>query len=214
MRTGNMFSSLRNRHVAAALGLRPASGQHTRAEAVALTRYATDRRAAVEIGVAEGVSAAILRDAMNPAGTLWLVDPFESSHRVSFARVVARRTVERARGAKVEWVRSLSHDAAVGWAQPIDFLFIDGDHAERTCEQDWQDWSGWVRPGGVVLFHDSAVGPTSHAGHDWGPVRVVDRHFRTPDGATPGWELLDEIDSLSVVRRMSQADTATTSASV
>jgi predicted O-methyltransferase YrrM len=194
-------TSLRDRPVGAVLGLRPPRAQHTQREAEALASYASHRRAAVEIGVAEGMSAAILREAMDATGRLWLIDPYPSRYPVSPARKVARRTISRVRGANVEWIRSFSHDAARGWSQSIDFVFIDADHSEQACEQDWRDWSPWVSPGGVVLFHDSAQGPTSPAQPDWGPVKLVDRLLRNPGAHTPGWDLVDEIDSISVVRR-------------
>lgn len=38
--------------------------------------------------------------------------------------------------------------------RPVDFLFIDGDHTEAGVEQDYQDYHGLVRPGGLIAFHD------------------------------------------------------------
>jgi predicted O-methyltransferase YrrM len=125
-----LTGSFRQRHVGALLRLRPPAGQHTAAEADALARYAKGCRSAVEIGVAEGVSAAVIRSAMDPAGRLWLVDPYFSKYPVSAAHLVARRTVGASAGAAVEWVRSLSHDAAATWDQPVDFVFVDGDHSK------------------------------------------------------------------------------------
>ena len=37
-----------------------------------------------------------------------------------------------------------------------DFLFIDGDHTERGVAADFRDYGGFVRPGGLVAFHDIA----------------------------------------------------------
>jgi hypothetical protein len=36
----------------------------------------------------------------------------------------------------------------------VDFLFIDGDHTEAGVERDYRDYVGFVRPGGLVAFHD------------------------------------------------------------
>jgi len=36
----------------------------------------------------------------------------------------------------------------------VDFLFIDGDHSEEITTLDWQNYSRFVRPGGLVGFHD------------------------------------------------------------
>ena len=41
--------------------------------------------------------------------------------------------------------------------EPIDFLFIDGDHTYEGVKQDWEMYSPLVRPGGLVAFHDIAM---------------------------------------------------------
>ncbi|MFZ5473654.1 MAG: class I SAM-dependent methyltransferase [Pseudomonadota bacterium] len=35
-----------------------------------------------------------------------------------------------------------------------DFLFIDGDHTEAGVEADYNDYKEFVRPGGLIAFHD------------------------------------------------------------
>jgi len=36
----------------------------------------------------------------------------------------------------------------------VDFLFIDGDHTEVGVERDYEDYKEFVRPGGLIAFHD------------------------------------------------------------
>lgn len=36
----------------------------------------------------------------------------------------------------------------------IDFLFIDGDHSFDGVSSDYSMYSPWVRPGGIIAFHD------------------------------------------------------------
>lgn len=36
----------------------------------------------------------------------------------------------------------------------VDMLFIDGDHSEYFVRNDWTRYSRFVRPGGLVIFHD------------------------------------------------------------
>jgi cephalosporin hydroxylase len=36
----------------------------------------------------------------------------------------------------------------------VDFLFIDGDHTEAGVTSDYQDYKDFVRPGGLIAFHD------------------------------------------------------------
>ena len=38
--------------------------------------------------------------------------------------------------------------------EKVDFLFIDGDHTEKGAEQDFNDYKSFVRPGGLIAFHD------------------------------------------------------------
>lgn len=44
-------------------------------------------------------------------------------------------------------------------SEPVDFLFIDGDHSYEGVRQDWEMYSPMVRPGGLVGFHDIADTP-------------------------------------------------------
>lgn len=181
-------------------GLRRPLAQHTEAEHHALEKYAKGRKSVVEIGVAEGASAIALRNAMNPEGTLYLVDPFHLS-RVPFLNILrraAKRAVSGKGGPKIVWVEKFSHEAARGWEQPIDFLLIDGDHREEAVEQDWRDWTPHVTQNGVVLFHDARIFAGGWTSEEYGPVRFVDKMFRN---RSSDWIILDEVDSLVVVGR-------------
>ncbi len=185
------------------LGLRPILAQHTAAEHAALKRWAANRTTLVEIGVAEGASALVLREAMSPAGTLYLIDPFHLSRhpRINALRRAARRAVESCKNGKTVWVERFSHEAAKDWSHPVDLLFLDGDHSEPAVWRDWEDWHRFVVPGGVVLFHDARVFPDGWVSPDQGPVKVVNALFR--ERQLPGWGIVDEMHSLVVVERMS-----------
>jgi predicted O-methyltransferase YrrM len=194
------FSLLR--HPAYAwLGLRPALAQHTAAEHAAFVRWATGRRSLVEIGVAEGVSALALREGMAEDGTLYLIDPFHLSRTptLNFTKRAARRTVETHRHGKVVWIEKFSQDAVRTWEGPIDLLLIDGDHTEVAVERDWNDWSRFVEPGGVAIFHDARLFEGGWTTSDYGPVRLVNRLFRR--GNHPGWSIAEETHSLFVLQR-------------
>jgi hypothetical protein len=183
-------------------GLRPTLAQHTLAEHEALKRHVRNAQTVVEIGVAEGASAAALREAMHPEGALYLVDPFHLSRvpALNFLKRAARRAVSSVGTARTFWIESFSHDAVRQWKQPIDFLLIDGDHREEAVEQDWQDWFPFVADGGVVGFHDARLFPSGWSTPDYGPVRFINRVFRQGSGVTP-WSIIDEVDSLVFVSR-------------
>ncbi|MCB2214906.1 class I SAM-dependent methyltransferase [Desulfofustis glycolicus] len=52
----------------------------------------------------------------------------------------------------------------------VDFLFIDGDHTEAGVTADYEDYRGFVRPGGLIAFHDILENqplPTNQVYHLW-----------------------------------------------
>ena len=182
------------------VGLRPPLAQHTLSEHKALMRHARYAQTVVEIGVAEGASALGLRTAMPPGGTLHLIDPFHLSRipALNFLKRAAHRAVNSAGTVQTNWIESFSQDAVRGWDLPIDFLFIDGDHREEAVERDWLDWSPFVKPDGVVAFHDARVFPSGWPTPDYGPVVFVNRIFRRNPGSN-SWLITEEVDSLVFV---------------
>jgi predicted O-methyltransferase YrrM len=48
--------------------------------------------------------------------------------------------------------------------QPLDMLFIDGDHAYDGVRRDYELYAPLVRPGGLIAFHDIVEGPESSVG--------------------------------------------------
>jgi len=182
-------------------GLRGPIAQHTAAEHQALGKYARGCKSLVEIGVAEGASAVALRTTMDPEGTLYLVDPFHLSRvpMLNFLRRAARRAVAARSGAKIVWIEAFSRKAAATWKGPIDFLLIDGDHREEAVEQDWDDWHPYMIENGIVAFHDARLFPGGWTSPEYGPVRFVDRVFRSNPFSS--WVILGEVDSLVFVRK-------------
>ena len=162
----------------------------------------TAKSSVVEIGVAEGGSAVVLREAMSPSGTLWLIDPFHLSRvrAINATRRAAHRVVGGCKNGTVVWIDRFSFDASRDWHNKIDFLFVDGDHSEKGVQRDWEDWHRFVVPGGLVAFHDAALFPGGWTKPDWGPVRMVDRLFRA--NSLPEWRIAQQVDSLVVVERL------------
>ena len=48
--------------------------------------------------------------------------------------------------------------------QPLDLLFIDGDHAYDGVRRDYELFGPLVRPGGLIAFHDIVEGPEASVG--------------------------------------------------
>lgn len=199
--------SIHLRAVAVASGLVPPRTMHSPAEAALLGQLAPERRTAVEIGVYEGSSAVVLCRSLPRDADLHLVDPFTGNALLPGWRGVESATrrvlVREARahgGPRLHWHVELSEQTAARWSQPLDLVFIDGDHSERGCRLDWDLWSGFVGPGGVVVFHDARAGLPDGGGLP-GPTAVVDALFRDP--APPaGWRVRDEVETAVAVERI------------
>lgn len=56
--------------------------------------------------------------------------------------------------------RGLQPKRIIAWlnrilkGRQIDFLFIDGDHSVEGVRSDWDNYSPFVRSGGIIAFHD------------------------------------------------------------
>ncbi|HUB75187.1 MAG TPA: class I SAM-dependent methyltransferase [Solirubrobacteraceae bacterium] len=200
---------VRLRALALGLGLIPPRTMHSGADARALLDAARGAARAVEIGVYEGASAAALCGVLAPGAELHLIDPFGSQADAlpagwGASEWATRRAVQRALRARgqaaprVHWHVALSQDVASAFGGELELLFIDGDHSERGCERDWQQWHRFVAPGGRVVFHDARAGEPGGRGLP-GPSAVVARHFR--GAGSPGWEIVAEADRTVVLRR-------------
>ncbi|MEA2199292.1 MAG: 1-O-methyltransferase [Solirubrobacteraceae bacterium] len=203
----------RLRAVALALGVIPPRTMHSAAESAALTRLATGARRVVELGVYEGSSALVLCRALGAGAELHLVDPFidasgwalrpgASASATATRSVVARAA--RGAGPTVVWRIARSQDVGRTWSGGrVDLVFIDGDHSPEGCREDGDRWHEHVAPGGAVAFHDAREGRAGGGGSP-GPTSVVDEVFRSAGGGAgsgSGWDIVEEVDSLVVVRR-------------
>lgn len=60
--------------------------------------------------------------------------------------------------------------------EKVDFLFIDGDHTVGGVTQDYKDYKDFVRPGGLIAFHDIVERqslPENQVFHFWKTIRGV-----------------------------------------
>ena len=186
----------RNSTVAGALGLRPALAQHSEAEGALLEKLADGARSIVEIGVAEGGSAWHARRVMDPEGSMLLIDTYPRRFGMNMSSVIARRLVGRESRGSVEWIHERSDVVSTTWSRPIDFLFIDGDHAYEAVRRDFEEWSPHVTPDGVMLFHDALV-EAPWMDPDFGSARFVGELRERGDG----WRMVDSADSLAAFKR-------------
>jgi len=102
----------------------------------------------VEIGTGEGGSAFILHRATCRKGV----------KIYSFDMAPSPEAYEQVRNTSVTIVAKSSVEGALTWMQtvgkPVDLLFIDGSHALQYVFEDFNCWVPFLRPGGIVAFHD------------------------------------------------------------
>jgi predicted O-methyltransferase YrrM len=183
------------------VGLADAEVWTTEAERGCLARHAAGKRKLVEVGVWHAGTSKTLRAAMAPDGVLYAVDPYEPG-RLGFSipRVVGRSELDRVPNGRVVWIRATGADAAtsaeIRSAAPFDFVFIDAAQTYETLRSEWQAWCPLVEAAGILALHDSLqmAGDTS-------AEQTSVRYAREVVSRDPRFELIDAIDTLSVLKR-------------
>jgi hypothetical protein len=73
---------------------------------------------------------------------------------------------------------AFSTDVSPTWSQDIRFLWIDGDHSYRGAKSDFDGFSPFLVPGGVVALHDAL-------NNFAGPIRVFVEEILRPNRFGP-----------------------------
>jgi hypothetical protein len=156
----------------------------------------------VELGSWQGKSSALLAAGLcgKPGARLFCVDPFGDDESPEYRPTMRlgieeafHRNMRRAGVAHiVHPIKGYSHHTAPSWREPIDVLFIDANHDYECVRRDFELWSPFVKPGGIVAMHDvSPVWP--------GPSRVMLEELQPPLYGD-----LRQVDSLVWARRSAQ----------
>jgi predicted O-methyltransferase YrrM len=135
-----------------------------------LARACTGRGVIVEIGSWKGKSTVCLGlgSRAGDGVRIFAIDPHADYRFGDFKANVERAGISDL----VTPVPSLSQDAADGFDEPIELLFVDGSHVEEDVRVDFDRWVPKVVDEGWVAFHDTT----------WtaGPRRVVgERIYRS-----------------------------------
>lgn len=69
------------------------------------------------------------------------------------------------------------------WSIEVGFVFIDAAHDYEGCKLDAKTWGPWVKPGGLMAFHDTTIADIA---------RVVDEQ---------GWEEVEGCETVRVLRK-------------
>jgi predicted O-methyltransferase YrrM len=73
---------------------------------------------------------------------------------------------------------------------PLDLLFIDGDHTYEGVKQDFEMYSPFVRPGGIIAFHDIVQGREELVGEVerfWNEIKAGYRHREIIEHRQQSW---------------------------
>lgn len=125
----------------------------------------------VEIGSWKGKSTVCLARGSN-AGSKTPVFAVDPNIPTEFQQNIVQAGVEHL----VVPIIKTSEEASSNFIQPVELLFIDGDHQYESVKRDFDLWFPRLIESGTIVFHDSVLLP--------GVVRVVrdhvyfSRHFR------------------------------------
>lgn len=108
---------------------------------------------------------------------------------------VFRQTLLRA-GLEPWVVAVVGRSATVSrhWRTPLSLLFIDGGHGEQPATDDYEGWTPWVMPGGLLVIHDVFPDPA-----DGG--RPPYERIYLPALASGEFEEVEALGSMRVLRR-------------
>jgi predicted O-methyltransferase YrrM len=152
-------------------------------------------RTALEIGSAEGGTLFLWARAAAPDATIISIDhPAGRWGGSPLSRAPLHRRLARP-GQRLKLFRVDSHDVVMPdrlrrflGQRSLDFLFIDGDHSYNGVRLDYEMYSKFVRPGGIVALHD-----VNHVDNDEVGVRRF--WLEIKDGAERrGQEICEFID--------------------
>jgi cephalosporin hydroxylase len=144
-------------YLSALQGVRGFPAWQNRGEVLALLDVvaALRPRRACEIGSMEGGTLFLLTQMCHPEAHVISLDwRYTEARRRTFPRFARHRQ-------RLSLVEADSHAPATRRrveellaGEPLDFLFIDGDHSYVGVKSDFEMFAPLVRPGGFVAFHD------------------------------------------------------------
>jgi predicted O-methyltransferase YrrM len=181
------------------LGFHEPHTQTTKKERLLIEAYSKGKQVAVEIGVYEGRTTAILASSVAKAGKVVAVDPFFSGKLgISYGKMITFHYLRRNRLiSKVQFLEMFSYEAAQLFKEEIDFLFVDGDHSYEGISRDWQDWSVKLKPGGYVALHDTSIPDHDPNVSRLGSYKYYNEVIKQDDR----FDWITAVDSLNILQR-------------
>lgn len=84
----------------------------------------------------------------------WSDDIYQAGPTSPWCLVSCARNLVAAGVSNVRLVPTTTLDAASGWSEPIDYLYIDADHSYEAVSQDLYAWLPHVKRGGLIVGDD------------------------------------------------------------
>lgn len=160
-----------------------------RSELTSLGELLAQRRPerALEIGTARGGTLLFLTRLASPRATIVSVDlpggefgsGYGNRRRWFYQRFSRREQVLRLLQDDSHSTETLEKVKAEFSGQPVDYLFIDGDHSYEGVRRDFEMYSPIVARGGLIAFHDIVEGAFDCVGgvpQFWNEIKSQYRH--------------------------------------
>ncbi|MFT3908087.1 MAG: class I SAM-dependent methyltransferase [Ferruginibacter sp.] len=161
-----------------------------------LQKYAQKKSKALEIGTYMGVSASIIAKSLVEGGVVYCVDPYTG---LDVCQEIAERELKRNKVfEKTKLFKGFSSDEAIIKQIPtdLDFILVDGDHSYEGLKNDWKIVSERLVSNGIVCLHDT-ITPEKEPWRNFGSVEYFNKIIMND----PGFELLESVFSMNVLRR-------------
>jgi hypothetical protein len=122
----------------------------------------------VELGIDRGYSTFVFAEALakntltsgfNVISTVFGIDWFQGDGSTGYrdTRKEVEDNIENHKIKHVEIIKGDFNEIAKAWSRGIDILFIDGSHDYESVKQDFETWSKFVSPNGIILLHDTEI---------------------------------------------------------
>ena len=152
----------------------------------------------VELGVDYGYSLFVW--SVYNKGKVYGIDIFDTEHhesRIDDDYQVVLDIKQKLKLENLEVIKGLFDDVAKKWRRKIDILHIDGLHDYANCKNDYDTWSKFVRPTGVIAFHDTMSYPND-VGRLFSEIELPKYNFTNSHGlgvVSQNAELIEEISN-------------------
>ncbi len=171
-----------------------------REELAALVKKMQDLspKVVLEIGTSHGGTLYLLSRLASSDASIISVDLRGGTHGGGYSRLRTPIYKSFARGRqRIHLINGNSHEDStltkvrhILNGRDVDFLFIDGDHTYDGVKADFDMYSGLVRNGGIVAFHDIVehiVDPSVKVSTFWNEVKSNYEHDEIVKDWKQGW---------------------------